>query len=317
MIAVVALNPALDVTHHVDGVDWAGVNRPVSVRSVPGGKGVNVARTLHALGVDVLLLGLVGGSTGQAVRSDLDTAGVQAQFTEIAADTRRTFAVVDSRRGEVALFNEPGPAVTEAEYDRFLASYGDVLGACGAVVLSGSLPACLPADAYAELVRVAAAAGLPTVLDTSGDALLHGAHAGPAVLKPNLAELAAAVGRPVPWAGPSDPAVVIEAAGELRELGAAAVVVSLGPYGLLAVTGDGAWLASAPQVAGNPTGAGDAAVAGLAHGLTLGRPWAERLRHAVALGSATTAAPVAGEFCPADYYSALDAVQVTDVDWPR
>ncbi len=26
MILVFALNPALDVTHHVPGVDWAGVN---------------------------------------------------------------------------------------------------------------------------------------------------------------------------------------------------------------------------------------------------------------------------------------------------
>ena len=28
MILAVALDPALDVTHHMPGVDWAGVNRP-------------------------------------------------------------------------------------------------------------------------------------------------------------------------------------------------------------------------------------------------------------------------------------------------
>ena len=64
MIVVIALNPALDITHHVHGVDWAGVNRPARVQAVPGGKGVNVARTLHALGADVLMLGMVGGGTG-------------------------------------------------------------------------------------------------------------------------------------------------------------------------------------------------------------------------------------------------------------
>jgi fructose-bisphosphate aldolase, class II len=42
-------------------VDWGGVNRPRAVRARPGGKGLNVARTLHALGVDVLVLGLAGG----------------------------------------------------------------------------------------------------------------------------------------------------------------------------------------------------------------------------------------------------------------
>ena len=46
MITVTCLNPALDITHEVDGVDWSGVNRPGQVRARPGGKGLNVARTL-------------------------------------------------------------------------------------------------------------------------------------------------------------------------------------------------------------------------------------------------------------------------------
>jgi len=46
VIVVVCLNPALDVTHHVGAVDWGGVNRPRAVRARPGGKGLNVARTL-------------------------------------------------------------------------------------------------------------------------------------------------------------------------------------------------------------------------------------------------------------------------------
>ena len=36
MILVVCLNPALDVTHYVPAVDWAGVNRPAAVYSRPG-----------------------------------------------------------------------------------------------------------------------------------------------------------------------------------------------------------------------------------------------------------------------------------------
>jgi tagatose 6-phosphate kinase len=309
MIAVVALNPAQDITHHVDGVDWAGVNRPVTVRAAPGGKGLNVARTLHALGAEVRLLGLAGGSTGAAVRSGLEASGVQADFTPIAADTRRTFTVVDSRRGAVALFNEPGPAVTAAEYAGFAASYAGALAGCAAVVLSGSLPGSLPADTYAGLTRRAAKAGVPVLLDTSGEALACGAAARPAMIKPNLAELERAVGRALP----SRPAV-IEAAEELRGLGAEAVIVSLGADGLLAVTRDGSWLAAPRPVEGNPTGAGDAAVAGLAHGLVLGRSWAERLRHAAALGSAAAVAPAAGEFGHADYVRALAGVVLTDLE---
>ncbi len=84
--------------------------------------------------------------------------------------------------------------------------------------------------------------------------------------------------------------------------------------GLLADTGDGRWRAVPPAVvAGNATGAGDAAAAGLAHGLAEGYPWEERLRHAVALGTAVAMAPVAGEFSPADYASVRAGVTVTRV----
>jgi sugar/nucleoside kinase (ribokinase family) len=66
-------------------------------------------------------------------------------------------------------------------------------------------------------------------------------------------------------------------------------------------------------VRGNATGAGDAVTAALAHGLLLRRSWADRLRHAAALGAASVAAPVAGEFSPAGYTAGLDTVTVTRV----
>jgi tagatose 6-phosphate kinase len=307
MIGVVCLNPALDVTHHVPAVDWSGVNRPDAVYARPGGKGLNVARTLHALGAEVLVMGLAGGSTGDAVTAALAALAVPAAFTRGRAETRRTFAVVDGRTGDSALFNEPGPRIGPAEYAEFRAGYAGVLSGCAAVVLSGSLPPGLAPGSYAELTAMAAAAGVPVLLDAHGEALRLGAAAGPAIVKPTLAELEAFAGQKLPGA----PAVAA-AARELRAAGAAAVVVSLGAEGLHADTGDGCWTALPPAVvAGNATGAGDAAAAGLAHGLAAGRPWGERLRHAVALGTAAAMAPVAGEFSLADYTRLVDATVVT------
>ena len=308
MIGVVCLNPALDITHHVAGADWAGVNRPSAVHARPGGKGLNVARTLHAIGADVLVLGLAGGITGTGVIDGLAGLGVPATWTRIGGETRRTFTVVDQAAGGSALFSEPGPPVGDDELADFGVAYKEALDGCTAVVLSGSLPPGLPPDTYAGLIALAAAAGVPVVLDAHGEALLRGAAAGPAIVKPNLAELEAITGRPLSGAG--WPAVAA-AAGELRAAGAQAVVASLGADGLHAVTGEGSWRAVPPgPVAGNPTGAGDAVAAALAHGLALGRPWDERLRHAVALGTASAAAPVAGEFSHDDYARVLPAVAV-------
>jgi tagatose 6-phosphate kinase len=311
MIGVVCLNPALDITHHVAAVDWAGVNRPSAVYARPGGKGLNVARTLRAIGAEVLVMGLAGGVTGAGVESALGELGVPAAFTRIRGETRRTFAVVDGRSGDSALFNEPGPRVGVDEFTAFSVMYEKALGGCAAVVLSGSLPLGLAADTYARLIEMGATAGVPAVLDAQGEAMALGAAARPAIVKPNLAELEAWAGRRLSTERGADRAAVAAAARELRAAGAQAVVASLGAQGLLAATEDGGWQAMPPAaVAGNATGAGDAVAAGLAHGLVLGRPWDERLRHAVALGTATAAAPVAGEFSPADYTSVLDAVTV-------
>jgi tagatose 6-phosphate kinase len=313
MILVVTLNPALDVTHHVAGADWAGVNRPHEVAVRPGGKGVNVARTLLALGAEVLITGLAGGPGGDALRTGLTAAGLPASFTATAGETRRTFAVVDTRRGQTGLFNEPGPLVSATEFEHFRAQYRCALAGAAAVVLSGSLPPGVPAGAYAELARLAGEGGVPAVLDADGAALMLGTAGRPAIVKPNLDELERAVGRPLraPGAADADPDAVVRAARELMTAGAGAVVVSLGAAGLLAVTGDGVWRAAPPSpAAGNPTGAGDAAVAGLADSLVRGHGWAERLRRATALGTAAVAEPVAGDFSPGRYRDLLTAVSV-------
>jgi len=312
VIVVVCLNPALDVTHRVDAVGWGEVNRPRAVHARPGGKGLNVARTLHALGADVLVLGLAGGITGTGVEAALRGLGVPTAFTPLTGETRRTFSVVDNSR--VTAFHEPGPEVGAAEFADFRVDYEKALTGAQAVVLSGSLPPGLPAGTYATLIEMATAAGVPAVLDAHGEALRRGAAAGPAIVKPNLAELEALAGRRLSTGRGADRDAVAAAAGQLREAGPQAVVATLGAEGLLAATGDGRWRARPPAVvAGNATGAGDAVAAALVHGLVLGRPWDERLRHAVALGAATAAAPAAGEFRPADYASALPQVTVRRV----
>jgi tagatose 6-phosphate kinase len=325
MIVVVCLNPALDITHRVRAVNRGGVNRPTAVYARPGGKGLNVARTLRSLGAELLLTGLAGGITGAGIEAELGRLGVPAALTAIAGETRRTFTIA-ADEGAVTAFYEAGPEVSAREFAEFRGQYEKALAGAAAVVLSGSLPTGLAAGTYATLIQTAAAAGVPAVLDTHGEALRLGVAAGPAIVKPNLEELENLAGRRLSTprsgsgsgsggstgsgGGGPDLAAVSLAADQLRILGAQAVVASLGPQGLLAATGDGRWHARAPEVAGNATGAGDAVAAALAHGLVLGRPWDERLRHAAALGAATVAAPVAGEFSDADYARELSAVTV-------
>ncbi|MFI5530639.1 1-phosphofructokinase family hexose kinase [Kitasatospora sp. NPDC051853] len=301
VILTVTLNAALDVTYHLPRVARFGSNRVREVAEQAGGKGVNVARVLRALGAEVVATGLAGGAAGLAIRQELGRAGLPEEFTAVAGESRRTIAVVEQEDGDATVYLEPGPVVTEEEWLAFLERYARLLAGAGAVVLSGSLPRGLPADAYRTLVELAGERGVPAVLDADGAALAHGLAAGPALVKPNRKELAAAVGSDDPQAG----------AARLRAAGAGAVAASLGPDGLLAVTGHGSWLATPPEpVPGNPTGAGDAAVAALTLGLVRDEPWPDRLRRAVALSAATVLAPRAGEFDAAAYRRWLELVRV-------
>lgn len=303
MILTVTLNTALDVTYRVPRLLPHASHRVSDVAERPGGKGLNVARVLAALGHEVTATGFAGGRTGGVVRDLLaHSPGVTDALVPCAGTTRRTVAVVDAASGDTTQFNEPGPLITAPEWSAFLTRYDALLAGAEAVALCGSLPPGVPVGAYAVLVRAARAAGVPVLLDTAGEALRRGVAARPEVIKPNAAELAELTGS-------RDP---LPATRDARRRGAHAVVTSLGPGGLLAATPDGTWQAAPPRpLAGNPTGAGDSAVAGLLSALTQGLDWPARLTRAVALSAATVIAPVAGEFDPRTYEEVRGSVKIT------
>jgi tagatose 6-phosphate kinase len=304
VILTVTLNAALDVTYRVPRLLPHATHRVTEVVERPGGKGVNVARVVAALGHQTTVTGLVGGRTGDTLRDGLArlAPGVRDAFVPVGGETRRTTVVVDESTGDSTVFNESGPRVTPDEWSAFLRTYGMLLADARAVALCGSLPPGLPVGAYAELVRAARTAGVYVLLDTSGEPLRRGIAARPDAVKPNAQELTQLTGL-------ADPP---RAAGEARRRGARAVVASAGSGGLLAVTEAGSWRAVPPErLAGNPTGAGDSAVAGLLSGLVERLPWPDRLARAVALSAATVLAPVAGEFDRAAYEELLGRVAVT------
>ncbi|MEE1791467.1 1-phosphofructokinase family hexose kinase [Streptomyces sp. BE308] len=314
MILTVTLNTALDVTYAVPALVPHSSHRVGEISERPGGKGLNVARVLSALGHETVVTGFVGGSTGAVLRELLAGPSAEAgagpagiappprdALVTVAGNTRRTLAVVDRSTGDTTQFNEPGPQVSAGEWAAFLRTYGDLLTGADAVALCGSLPPGVHVGAYAELIRLARTAEVPVLLDTSGEPLRRGIAARPDLVKPNADELAQLTGAREP----------LRAARDARRRGAHSVIASLGADGMLAVTPDGVWRASPPAaVQGNPTGAGDSAVAGLLSGLVEGLSWPDRLTRAVALSTATVLAPAAGEFDGPAYAGLLPRVGV-------
>lgn len=294
MILTITPNPAVDETYGLEVLDVGGTNRVDAPLRRAGGKGLNVARVAHAQGTPVIALAPVGGPNGEVFTRELEAAGVEHSLIQVAAETRRSFALVEHATGRTTVVNERGGALDAAEWDAIRAQISALLDQ-GVTVLaaSGSLPEGADEDFYPWCVREAERRGIPSIIDTSGPALLAAARAGATVLKPNHHELQEITGTDSLEAG----------AAILLEAGAKHVYASAGEEGLLhfAAETPGHWAsARLPEpLVGNPTGAGDSVVAAIAVGLHRREDHdSEILSRAAAWSASAVLMPTAGELHP-------------------
>ncbi|WP_166849027.1 1-phosphofructokinase family hexose kinase [Isoptericola sp. BMS4] len=320
MIVTVTPNPAVDVTYVVPALT-SGTSLRVDAPGIrAGGKGVNVARVLRQDGHDALAVVTAGGTAGRDLVADLDASGLPYRAVPVGAETRRSVAIVDRAAGDTTILNEHGTALAPGELAGLHAAVAASLDGATCLVASGSLPPGAPAAFYGDLVRRAHEAGVPALVDAVGEPLLAACAAGADLVKPNRDELAATTGT-------SDPAVGARA---LLDAGARHVVVTLGGEGMLAVRAErpdavvrARLRDGAGPLKGNPTGAGDAAVAAAAVTLSAasGAPGPDDigdtagdaalralLRRAVAWSAAAVLAPLAGELAPGYRELARDVV---------
>ncbi|AZS45462.1 1-phosphofructokinase family hexose kinase [Microbacterium oxydans] len=290
MILTVTPNPALDLTWRVERLVEGGTHRADAGAARAGGKGLNVARVAHAEGAEVLAVTTVGGRVGEEFAAELIASGVPHALVPVAAETRRSIAVVDETLGDTTIINERGANPTDVEWAAVLAEVVERLSGARVLVVSGSVPPGAPESLIPMLIAVGKDAGVPVIVDTSGPALLRAADAGATVLKPNAAELVEAT-------GVADP---VEGARSLIARGTELVLLSLGAEGMLAVTATALVHARLDEpLAGNPTGAGDAGVAACAVLYADGvRDPEQILRRATAWSAAAVLTPLAGDISP-------------------
>lgn len=316
MIVTLTPNPALDVTYAVRSVALGGSHRVTDVRARAGGKGVNTASVLTAMGCPCVAVAPVGGASRAAYAADLRRRGVRADLVDSPVDVRRSVAVVEAD-GRATLFNEAGAAQPLAVWGRVVDAVRALMSTASVLAISGSLPEGVDPDFVPDLTREAVSRGVQVILDVAGDSLTRSLAARPALVKPNLSEAAATlVGAGRGHLGAAD------AARMLVEAGAGAAIVSQGAKGLTALTRDSALLhASLPQpLRGNPTGAGDALTAALAAELDArgGLPTrrdelASVLSRAVAWSAAAVLQPVAGMLDPADVDRLRPSVEIKEI----
>ncbi|MGW5972551.1 1-phosphofructokinase [Streptomyces sp. NPDC055186] len=299
MILTVTPNPSLDRTYEVPMLDRGEVIRATGERVDPGGKGVNVSRAVAAAGRRTVAVLPLGGAPGALVAELLAAQGIEAAPVPVAGATRSNIALAEAD-GVLTKINAPGPELTADEQELLLETVRLRSRDADWIACCGSLPRGLEPSWYAELVARAHASGVRIALDTSGPALIAALRERPDVVKPNAEELAEAVGRPLATVGDA-----VKAAEELREMGARAVLASLGADGQVLVDENGAWFGTARvDVVRSNVGAGDSSLSGF---LIAGGRGPEALASALAHGAAAVQTPGSVMPTPAD----LDPAAVT------
>ena len=294
MIVTVTLNAAIDKTLAVPNFRLGRRHRAIEQRALAGGKGVNVARALKALGQPVIATGLAGGPTGTRIIEQLTEEAILNDFVRIHDESRTSTAVVDPASGEQTEINEYGPHVSEAEIDLFRDKLLYLAKGAGVCVFCGSLPRGAPSSLYADLIQELNKLGVTTVLDSEGEALDLATRAEPTVVTPNELEAEELVGHEF-----GDEEARLRAVSEIVDLGAREAVMTL-DSGCVALVEDRGAAQGEPErrlyrctlepvdTPVSRVGSGDAFLAGYVASRDGGSAPPEGLRFAVACGAEST-----------------------------
>jgi 1-phosphofructokinase family hexose kinase len=314
MIITVTLNAAIDKTLAVPNFRLGRRHRAVEQTAMAGGKGVNVARTLRALGQPVIATGVAGGPTGTRLVENLTEEGILNDFVRIRDESRTSTAVVDPTNGEQTEINEHGPHVSEGELELFVDKLLYLAKGAAVCVLAGSLPRGVDASLYGRIIEEMKRLGVTTVLDSEGEPLRAATRRGPDVVSPNELEAEGLVGYEF-----GDEEDRRSAVREMVELGARESIMTLSD-GCLALLGDGdrrvyrATLEPLEPV--SAVGSGDAFLAGFVAARYGGRGHEDALRFAVACGAESTQHFGAGRVEQREVERLVPEVRVEELETP-
>lgn len=282
MIYTVTFNPAIDYVIHVGGTLRTGtINRTTGEDFQFGGKGINVSGVLKTLGIESVALGFVAGFTGDALEQGLQRQGLHTDLIHVEEGMTRINVKVKGE--EETEINGMGPVITERDMAALYEKL-DRLQPGDTLVLSGSIPGCLPQDTYENILACLQEKGLQTVVDATGQLLVNVLKYRPFLIKPNNHELGEIFG-----STPVTDEQILACGRKLQAMGGRNILVSLAGDGalLLDENGNSHRIGCPKGKVINSVGAGDSMVAGFLAGWLQTGDYGYALKLGTAAGSAT------------------------------
>lgn len=282
MIYTVTFNPAIDYVVHLNGsLKLGDINRNVQEEYQYGGKGINVSNVLRTLGFDNVALGFVAGFTGRGLEEGLNNMGLETRFIHVEQGMTRVNVKV--KAAEETEINGIGPVITEYDMEKLYAQL-DEIKTGDTLVLSGSIPNCLPSDTYEKIMERLDGRGIRIAVDATRDLLVKVLKYHPFLIKPNNHELGEIFGKVL-----KTDEEIVDCARKLQELGGRNILVSMAGDGALLLDENGMThrIGCPKGKVINSVGAGDSMVAGFLAGVLETGDYGYALKLGTATGSAT------------------------------
>lgn len=286
MILTLTINPAIDQNVSVDRLAFEDRGYILDTTESAGGRGINASRVIHSFGGDTLAIVTSGGDAGRRFEKLLEESHFPVEIVPIAAELRTNLTISD-KYGLTVKLNQAGPPITAAELANISAAVERKLDQASWLMICGSLPPGVQSRFYSTLIELARKRGVKTLLDTDGDALLHGLEASPTCVAPNQQEAERLLNRAL-----LTRTHFFDAVERLHVMGAETVLLSLGSRGVVARDEKQMIEVVPPRIeAVCPIGAGDAMAAAFAWAYDQSNDFADAVRWGVAAGTASAKLP--------------------------
>lgn len=284
MIYTLTFNPSIDYYVTLPEIKVHGLNRAINEEMMAAGKGINVAKVLHALNVPVCAWGFIAGFSGRMITDELDRLGIDNDMIEASSgNTRINVKIHDDGETEI---NGRGPCIDE----KLLATLMDKLAMLNnedVVIISGSLGNGMKGEQLVAICQRLQEKGCMFILDTTGDGFKDSLRYHPFLIKPNKDELEAFFQCTI------DNEEIEGYARRLQSFGAQNILVSLGAKGayLLDHAGKSYYCKALEGQVISTVGAGDSMVAGFLASYLQTKDHYAALCWGIACGCATSFAP--------------------------
>ena len=281
-IITLSLNPAIDATLWVEGIQTGADNAVLSEKYESAGKAMNVSRALRIYGVESLALVLAGAPNRERYEEPLKREGIRYTILPVPGYTRENIAIVEESR-TVTRFLREGFTVPYEAVEELLLLLGREVRERTLVVISGTLPAGISDQILLDICLAIRERGGLVALDTSARFTLEEiGRFTPWLIKPNRKELEEMARRELP--GTPE---IVDFCRELTGRGVCHCLVSMGDSGILYAGAEGVYQVMVPNVSVvSAVGSGDYCLAGFVLGQATKKSLVQSLKTAASFGTA-------------------------------